>query len=426
MKKLYFLIFLSCFSFNVFSQLGMTYSVIDVTNCITSNGEIIVNGTGGVPPYEYSIIGGGFSSNNHFTGLNVGIYSVGVRDNIGTEYYEDITVNASVGIYIDTLVYNNVLCSGGTGSLTIYTSYQTNVLYSIDNGITFSSSNTFTNLYAGMYFVIVMDTSTYCQDITFVNIIEPPSLTIVVDSFSVATNGVCNGVIDLNPTGGISPYLITWAHTLDTSSYLSGLCAGTYYATIVDQNGCSELDSFNIQNTYDTTYNFIDTTYLTIDTCIFNNSLPVDSSYIQNFSLVGQDSIMFTWVFWQDGSYVILYITEEISAIGSHLVYLEIICDNKSNRAITTYRFYGVLDITAVKINNVEKLNTISIYPNPTRGKIKVKVEGIKKIEVMNIESKNIYNGSETEIDLRNQPKGIYIIKVITDKGTLTKKIIKQ
>ncbi len=66
------------------------------------------------------------------------------------------------------------------------------------------------------------------------------------------------------------------------------------------------------------------------------------------------------------------------------------------------------------------------IYPNPTTGIINIKAEGIERIKVMNIEGKQIYNGKENKIDLSIQPKGIYIIKIIADKQTITKKLIKQ
>jgi hypothetical protein len=44
----------------------------------------------------------------------------------------------------------------------------------------------------------------------------------------------------------------------------------------------------------------------------------------------------------------------------------------------------------------------------------------------LNMEGKQIYVGKETEIDLSQEAKGIYIIKVITDKQTITRKLIKQ
>ncbi|MFH2143852.1 MAG: T9SS type A sorting domain-containing protein [Bacteroidota bacterium] len=74
----------------------------------------------------------------------------------------------------------------------------------------------------------------------------------------------------------------------------------------------------------------------------------------------------------------------------------------------------------------------ILIYPNPTTGKIKVESEGVLGIEVINIQGELIINqkskvkNQKCELDLSNHAKGIYIIKVITDKQTITRKLIKQ
>lgn len=87
------------------------------------------------------------------------------------------------------------------------------------------------------------------------------------------------------------------------------------------------------------------------------------------------------------------------------------------------------LDTITVNIpSNFSNSNSdiVKIYPNPTTGKITIGAEGIEKIEVMNLQGKQIYSGKENEIDLSQEPDGIYIIKVITDKQTLTRKLIKQ
>jgi PKD repeat protein len=68
----------------------------------------------------------------------------------------------------------------------------------------------------------------------------------------------------------------------------------------------------------------------------------------------------------------------------------------------------------------------LSIFPNPTTGIITIKAEEVDSVEVINLQGKQIYIGKETEIDLSSQPKGIYIIKVTTDKQTVTRKLIKQ
>ncbi len=85
-------------------------------------------------------------------------------------------------------------------------------------------------------------------------------------------------------------------------------------------------------------------------------------------------------------------------------------------------------------VGTPEQLQTpqLSIYPNPTTGPITIKNE---ELRMMNVAVYDIYGkevlkqevGSQKyEVDLSTQPNGIYIVKVITDKQAITKKIIKQ
>ncbi len=74
---------------------------------------------------------------------------------------------------------------------------------------------------------------------------------------------------------------------------------------------------------------------------------------------------------------------------------------------------------------SIEK-SKINIYPNPTSGLIAIEAKEIESIEIIDLHGKQIYTGKETEIDLSNNPKGMYIIKIITDKQTITRKLIKQ
>jgi len=75
---------------------------------------------------------------------------------------------------------------------------------------------------------------------------------------------------------------------------------------------------------------------------------------------------------------------------------------------------------------NELQITELKVFPNPTTGLITIQAENINKIELSDIQGKQIYTGKETEIDLSQQPQGIYIIKVTTNKQTITKKIIKQ
>ncbi|MEA3452601.1 MAG: BspA family leucine-rich repeat surface protein, partial [Bacteroidota bacterium] len=92
----------------------------------------------------------------------------------------------------------------------------------------------------------------------------------------------------------------------------------------------------------------------------------------------------------------------------------------------------GVLSVL-VAISELSDLG-ISIYPNPTSGKLTIKNEQliINNLEITDITGKTIFNSqfstlnSQLEIDLSSFESGIYLISIQTDKEIFTTKIIKK
>jgi hypothetical protein len=76
----------------------------------------------------------------------------------------------------------------------------------------------------------------------------------------------------------------------------------------------------------------------------------------------------------------------------------------------------------------------INIYPNPTSGLFVIAGEAkqsVKSVEVTDISGKTIKQISNPtkdnlEMDLSACPAGIYFLKITTNKGIFTEKIIKQ
>ena len=84
-------------------------------------------------------------------------------------------------------------------------------------------------------------------------------------------------------------------------------------------------------------------------------------------------------------------------------------------------------NITSNISNNYAVDKPIVIYPNPTTGKVMIDIDGLKKVWVLNGEGKLILEtNKKPEIDLSAFPKGIYFLKVFTEEGIYTEKIILQ
>ena len=77
---------------------------------------------------------------------------------------------------------------------------------------------------------------------------------------------------------------------------------------------------------------------------------------------------------------------------------------------------------TSTLLNDLIDIN-ISIFPNPSRGKVNVLTDlEIKQIKIYSTNGKLLLNANSPIFTLNNA--GVYIIKVITDQGVLVEKII--
>jgi len=73
----------------------------------------------------------------------------------------------------------------------------------------------------------------------------------------------------------------------------------------------------------------------------------------------------------------------------------------------------------------------VDIYPNPTKGLLNVETTGLQvsEITVYNLVGKTILSLSNkdilpvSKIDLSDQPEGVYMVNVITNEGTITRKV---
>lgn len=80
--------------------------------------------------------------------------------------------------------------------------------------------------------------------------------------------------------------------------------------------------------------------------------------------------------------------------------------------------------ITSVQDNSIEK--NYHIYPNPTDGIFTIAGDNILEITINNASGRRIYSGTLTEVDISNQADGIYLVKINTSKGVISKKIVKK
>ncbi|MBI1287931.1 MAG: HYR domain-containing protein, partial [Flavobacteriales bacterium] len=204
------------------------------------DGSAVAVITGGSAPFTYSWSNGG--TTDSIGGLAAGQYTLTVTDAVNCS--QTISTNVSQPAHLEAATaVDNVTCHGVgngvveltvTGGTTPYVfAWSTSTGSAQANGAT---TEDLENVGPGSYNVSITDAHG-CTTTASGTVTEPDTLSVT----SVDVNPTCfegnDGSIDVTVSGGLGPYLASWSNG-DNTLDISGLSAGTYTATIVDQNGC--------------------------------------------------------------------------------------------------------------------------------------------------------------------------------------------
>lgn len=233
------------------------------TDCQTPTGTLAVNIVKGTPPFQISYDNGQTftsSSNTIFNqnNLGAGLYNIIVRDATNCEERLTLNIRNRGGFGIDDIEVQGENCTAQNGSIAIRIVggsplYQ----YSIDNGVTFQSSNaqnfSFNSLQAGTYNIVVKD-ATNC-------LLRQRIVVNRIDNFLISniikTNANCtasDGSISLEISGGNAPLqysLDNGASFITTNAVVqsyTNLPEGIYFAVVRDAYGCEESRIINLGN----------------------------------------------------------------------------------------------------------------------------------------------------------------------------------
>jgi large repetitive protein len=219
--------------------LNLVQASIAPATCGANSGSVTVTPSGGTPAYTYTIDGGASQASATFTGLAAGVHNIVVTDSKGCTKSLSITILATGSPVASILSQTNVSCFGGfNGSVIIgIAGGSSPFTYSI--GGPTQPSNTFTNLAAGTYTATVTDANGCSGTIPF-TITTPSQLSYTSAATATSCNGVCDGQIQITPSGGTAPYQFSSNNgtTYGLANPMTGLCAGTISVVVKDANGC--------------------------------------------------------------------------------------------------------------------------------------------------------------------------------------------
>lgn len=215
-------------------------SLDDIQNIKCSGdqtGSIDLNVGGGVPPYSFEWNNGATSED--LKNLKAGVYEVVVKDSKGCTEVSSTKVIEPAPLAVTFDEVKNLRCSGDTGgAINIeVTGGKQPYLYQWNNG---AATQDITGVPAGNYSVKVTDNNG-CSNNASKQITEPPVLVVSLKEVKDVTyNGGKNGSIDIDVTGGSSPYKYKWSNSSDKQD-ISNLEAGSYSVRITDAAGCAKI-----------------------------------------------------------------------------------------------------------------------------------------------------------------------------------------
>jgi len=236
------------------------------------NGSVNINVSGGVTNYTYNWSNGANTQN--ISGLNPGTYTVTITDANGCTISNG--PNNIINIAPPTVTLNsitNVTCNGLlNGAVNINTQGGTpQYLYQWSNGAT---TQNLTGIAAGSYNVTVTDSLGCILNLSSLNVTQPNQLVAVDAVTDLRCFNDNSGVMNVNPSGGTSPYNYLWNVGL-TAQNLTSAPAGAYQVTITDANGCitTVSDTINQPTLLQTS-----TALVIPQTCSYNGSVDINVS----------------------------------------------------------------------------------------------------------------------------------------------------
>jgi hypothetical protein len=380
----------------------------DVTCYGSSNGTLTVLAGGGSGTLAYSLNGIIFQSSSLFENLSPGTYTVTVKDAGGCEGTASIFIGSANQLHLYAGVLRvschgaadgaiNATAFGGTGA----------IQFSLD-GVNYQSQGYFNNLAGTVTYTVYARDANGCVITHNYTVIQPQNLLLQSDVIHVSCAGGNNGVINLTMTGGTSPYSYSWSN-FETTEDIFNLAAGAYSVNVTDNNECVVTTNLVVN---------APSNPLIINGTVLNASGASNSDGNIDVTVTGGTApYSFSW---NNGSS-----SEDLTAVLPGTYYVTMIDANGCEQI----SFFTV-DIT-VGIEQVFKLNTLKVYPNPTAEKITIDL-GIDalatKIVLVDPAGKVVFedfpNSNNFDVNVEKYAEGTYLLNIYVAQEIVVKRIV--
>lgn len=390
--------------------LALSPAVVDVSCNGDSSGSIAPNLTGATGPVSYQWSNG--DTTPSLNGVPAGMYTLQISDSAGCVLDDTFTVGEPTALAVG-LTGVDPLCNGdSSGTIDLSASGGTpsgmgyNYLWSTGDTIEDLSS-----LAAGSYTVTVSD-SLGCTRSDSFSVSQPPVLSAQASGTDISCAGQTDGQATVMGIGGTPGYTYSWSNG-DTSAMITGLLAGAYSVTVTDSNGCVSAGSAQIAE-----------------------PLPVQVSGTVTNETGSSDGAITTAVVGGTPGYTYSWntgdTTPDLMNIGAG-TYILTVVDSNGCSVMDTFEVLLVVG-RPDPFSDAQ----ISLYPNPTQGQVNILAEGLKgqeiSLEIYDAQGRlvqqytgDVIQGSYSrQIDLSDESKGVYLIRLRGENGVNLSRVIKK
>lgn len=231
----------------------------------------------------------------------------------------------------NTLV-NPTCHNSSNGEVTAYASGNGPWIYnwtlpngSVINNQSTNTSNTITQLTSGTVSVEIVDESSTCGNSNYTIELVGPQQIGVVENIQMPSDGLNNGLIELEVSGGEGNYSFVWSNG-EIVKDIFNLAAGVYDVEITDDNGCVKYESYVLDVTTSVSEINFDTPFL-----VFPNPTKDILTVVSN----DNSSTQLLKIYDVEGKQVeVRNLTSkttkiDVSALSGGLYYFEILSDTK-------------------------------------------------------------------------------------------------
>ncbi|HTA28077.1 MAG TPA: T9SS type A sorting domain-containing protein, partial [Bacteroidia bacterium] len=404
---------------NVGSTLRDSISLSLSIGCNGGNaGQLSVGTRGGLTPYTYLWSNGNttYSASN----LTAGSYTVTVTDNNGCSNSLTATLTQPATALVATqasITYPQ--CSGGKGTASVTVTGGTPT-YKYSWAPVACTVASCTNLSAGTYTVTTSDAHG-CKSLVNIIMTQPFAIrdsSVMALKVNVNCNGQNNGSATVGIKYGTSPYTYNWSNG-QTKATATGLTAGVYSVTVSDKNGCSGTTAT------------VTITQPATALAESIGSITCTNNLVKATVTTTGGTSPYTYL-WSPGGG-----TKATMSSLSQGVYTITVTDKHG--CIDTLS--KNLTCTPARLDGLDKgtspeccggLDNISLYPNPNTGQfILTGLEQGMTIEMYDYTGRKVSgitaNDITIELNISDQPNGIYLIRILDSSGNLVsrKKVVK-